>query len=471
MGNDFQILIGRKPAYTEERNGRYLLIWPDIPNWVVVDEEACQFITAIEGENGYTDIAAKFESIAENPDKASMNTFLENLLDARILYHKGEDPPRFLPEPDRIVNVIVYPTNRCNLQCVMCSRRDILCSIRKKEELTTEEFKDSLDQVKPFLAEKESRTVISGGEPLLVPKKTLEIIEYASSIAEGVQLLTNGTLITREFAQKVSAIENVSVQVSLDSPYKEGHETIRGKGTFDRTIKGIKNLVEEGVITVINMVCHKDNVEDLEQYYNLALNLGVTKARFIPLQLAGAGINCGLEPPSLPYLMERSFEVFKENPQYRSLIGADFLCTTARLCRTCAVQNWCGTATRRTLLDSNGDVYPCPNHHLPEFRAGNIRETPFAEIWEHSPVLEKIRKTYPVESINEQCAHCHVRHWCVGWCRGETYHVTGSMTDPSVKCQDLRQALINMFFRLSDDHGVFGSLTKDFGKLLNLNQI
>ncbi len=469
MADDLYLLIGRKPAYTEERNGRYLLIWPDIPNWVVVDEEACQFIEAVEGENTAGEIAAHFEAITDTVDESFLNATLKNLSDAGILYKKGEEPPRFLPGPDRIMSVIVYPTNGCNLRCIMCSRRGIPRSVRK-EELTAEEFKDFLNEVKPFLAEK-ATVIVSGGEPLVVPEKTLKIIKYASSLVEGVSLLTNGTLVTEEFAKALAGMENVNVQVSLDSPNREGHEAIRGKGTFERTIRGTKRLVQEGVVTVINMVCHTGNVCELEQYYQLALELEVTKARFIPLQLAGAGINCRLEPPSLPHLMEKSFHLFKENPQYRGLIGTDFLCAIARVCRTCAVQSWCGTAARRVLLDSRGDVYPCPNHHLPEFKAGNIRKKPFAEIWEHSPVLEKIRNTYPVESINEQCKNCHVRHWCAGWCRGETYHATGSMREPSVKCEDLKQAIIDMFFRLSDDHGVFGNLTKDFGKPLDLNQI
>ncbi|MGD2248452.1 MAG: SPASM domain-containing protein [Candidatus Methanofastidiosia archaeon] len=101
------------------------------------------------------------------------------------------------------------------------------------------------------------------------------------------------------------------------------------------------------------------------------------------------------------------------------MIGTDFLCTTARLCQTCDVQNWCGTGSRKVLLNDDGTVYPCPNHHLPEFKAGNIKDTSFKEIWENTPVLQKIRNIYPVESINKTCSSCHVRHWCAGWCRGE----------------------------------------------------
>jgi hypothetical protein len=45
------------------------------------------------------------------------------------------------------------------------------------------------------------------------------------------------------------------------------------------------------------------------------------------------------------------------------------------------------------------------------------------------------------------------------------------MRDPSVKCEEVKEMIIDMLFRLSDDHGVFGGLVKDFGKPLSLNRL
>jgi hypothetical protein len=54
----------------------------------------------------------------------------------------------------KIQSVILYPTNRYNLRCVMCFNKYNLKSLQEStNELTTEEFKDFLDQVLPFLAD------------------------------------------------------------------------------------------------------------------------------------------------------------------------------------------------------------------------------------------------------------------------------------------------------------------------------
>lgn len=464
-----KVYICRAPAFTEERNGRYLMIWDNIPNWMVVDEEAFEFLNTIQGETTTQEIVEQFQEITQVPEEI-INGYIETLIDAKILYEKG-DSSQFLTDPDKLMSIVVYPTNRCNLRCIMCYNKENLLSQNNQNELTIEEFKDFLDQAAPLLAEKGTNLQILGGEPLTVPEKTLAIIEYASPMVEHISLSTNGTLVTKEFAQNVSAVENVSVQVSLDSPNRRTHERIRGKGTFNRTIKGVKLLVEEDVMTVLNMVCHRANLDELEHYYKFALELGVSRARFIPLQQAGAGITCGLEPPSYLEMMEKGFTVFQENPDCRKLMGSDFLSIAARLCHICAIQSWCGTGSRLVMLNADGEVYPCPNHHLPEFQAGNIREKPFKEIWENAEPLQRIRQNYPVTSLNEKCAACPVRYWCAGWCRGETYQMTGSMRAPSIKCEEIHQMFIDMFFRLSEDKEVFGQLKKVFGKSLSLEKL
>lgn len=464
--------ITRKQDYTEERDGRYLLIWSNIPNWMVVDEEAYTFITAIQGEQSLEKIFEIYQEIVSSPvDEQKILSFIKGLENSFILYKKDDDPPRMPVSDPKIQSLILYPTSKCNLRCIMCYNQYNLEGVTSDtHELETHEFIEFLDEIKPFLAEKTNIQIL-GGEPLLVPEKTLKIIEYASPFVDRISVSTNGTLVTPEVALQLASVKNLSVQVSLDSPYKKNHEALRGKNTFDKTIAGIKTLVEHNATIVMNMVCHTENMDEIEPYYNLAHELGVDRVRFSPMQKAGAGIECGLQAPSYKALIDKGIDIINTYPEYETFLGSDFFSTMAGICRRCGKQSWCGTGERVVMVNSDGTVYPCPNHHLPEFKAGNIREKSFKEIWEDSPVLHKIRKTYPVDQLNEQCAECPVKNWCVGWCRGETYQSTHSMREPSVMCQQVKQVIIDMFFYLSRRDTVFGNLAKSFGQAQNLNRL
>ncbi|MEW6606554.1 MAG: radical SAM protein [bacterium] len=89
---------------------------------------------------------------------------------------------------------------------------------------------------------------ITGGEPFL-RKDLFEIVEYGLSNDIDVRINTNGTLISEnlaiEFAELVSRYRKKLIfQIGLDSSDRRVHEYIRGKGTFDATVQGIKYILE-----------------------------------------------------------------------------------------------------------------------------------------------------------------------------------------------------------------------------------
>ena len=73
-------------------------------------------------------------------------------------------------------------------------------------------------------------------------------------------LLSNGTLITRETARKLLVHE---VQLSLDG-MKEGHESIRGEGTFKKTLQAIDNLQEGNIRVSVATMIHRGNLKEFE---------------------------------------------------------------------------------------------------------------------------------------------------------------------------------------------------------------
>jgi radical SAM protein with 4Fe4S-binding SPASM domain len=88
----------------------------------------------------------------------------------------------------------------------------------------------------------------------------------------------------------------------------------------------------------------------------------------------------------------------------------------------------CNCARGNCAISAVGDVFPCI---AVPYRAGNVREQPFSEIWRHSPVFRRIRglrmDDYP------HCAPCHLRPWCSRH-RGANFIASGEYTgiDPFI---------------------------------------
>ncbi len=147
-------------------------------------------------------------------------------------------------------------TDRCNLRCRHCYIGE-----GKNQDLP-------LGKIERILKEFEEiqglRLLLSGGEPLLHPNfweinYILRDFEFRSI------LLTNGTLITHEVAKKLRVHE---VQVSLDG-MKEGHESLRGKGTFQKAIRAIESLQDAHIRVSIATMIHQKNLKEFDELASL----------------------------------------------------------------------------------------------------------------------------------------------------------------------------------------------------------
>lgn len=436
--------MGVKPGYVEEKNGKYLIIWPDVPNWIVADKELLEIIQKFDSKTSINEIIET--SFRNNSKERDFEKILSKLLEIGVAIDKNKKRTSN-NEERKIMDVCIHPTLKCNLRCKMCYNK---YSLAPKKELDTEEIKEFLDQVSKFISKKCFLSIL-GGEPLLVPNKTLSMAEYARTLGFYQRAVsTNGTLVTKEFAKKAREVE-LEVQVSIDGVNEEDNDRIRGKGSFKKTIEGIKKLKEEEAYTVLSMVYHSGNFHNLEKFYDLALKLGVDEARFAPLKYIGGGRNDFFKKIPFDEMIKYSYNMFKRNPNYLKLAGRDHFSTFITNCKLGSKTNYCGTGQRMVLLDSDGEIYPCINHHLPEFKAGNIRKQPFSEIWLNSPILNKLRTIYPVDIINEKCSRCIVRRWCIGGCRGETYHVTGKLNESALDCKSIKSAILQTFWLLSGE--------------------
>jgi radical SAM protein with 4Fe4S-binding SPASM domain len=185
-------------------------------------------------------------------DQPFLRTCLEEGLVAFV-----DTPPerRFLVRPSPVPSLRYLElqiTDRCNLRCRHCylgerERRDL--GFGQIEKVLT-----GFEEVQGL------RLLLSGGEPLLHPR-FWDVNEKLPGYAFRSVLLSNGTLLSRETVARLRVHE---VQVSLDG-MREGHDALRGEGTFDKAAQAIDHLREAGIRVSVATMIHRRNLGEFDR--------------------------------------------------------------------------------------------------------------------------------------------------------------------------------------------------------------
>ena len=169
----------------------------------------------------------------------------------------------------------------CNLRCEHCF---ISCAPNNHSFW----FLD-LDTVVAYLEESKSWGVkeyyYTGGEPFM-NKDLLPMLERTLSIGPA-SVLTNATLIPEKTALRLAEINDASpfsleLRVSLDGPSAETNDPIRGEGTFDRAMEGIRRLVEHGflpIVTAAQLWCAQDDAAIYQSFVEALHAIGYDRPR------------------------------------------------------------------------------------------------------------------------------------------------------------------------------------------------
>lgn len=156
----------------------------------------------------------------------------------------------------KLVNAEIEITNKCNLSCKYCYAE----SNSGKPELALKDWHNLLLK----LHRTGLRSIIfSGGEPFcrkdVIPLLKLIHNKFIISIN------TNGTLISEEIAEIIKTLNLKRIQVSLDSIEPEYHDSMRGKGSWEKAIKGIRFLQSKGVPVRISCTVTAENEDQVER--------------------------------------------------------------------------------------------------------------------------------------------------------------------------------------------------------------
>ena len=200
-------------------------------------------------------------------------------------------------------------TLRCNSACFHCGSR---CTPQSPDGLPVGEYLRVLDEVEARYGNKMTQICLTGGEPLLYG----DFFELAQAIHDrGFRwgMTSNGTLISREVARKLHETGMGTISISVDG-LPETHDRLRGMpGGFERTMAGVRNLIEEGgfhAIQITTVVNHQ-NIGELDALFEYFDSVDIDSWRVIGLEPIGRA----LEHPDLlltPEDQRRLFAFIRE---------------------------------------------------------------------------------------------------------------------------------------------------------------
>ncbi len=128
--------------------------------------------------------------------------------------------------------------------------------------------------------------MLSGGEPLY-RQDIFQLAEYATSRGLRTALATNGTLVTKDVAEKIKNAGIKRVSISLDGSDATTHDTFRGiPGAFEAAVYGMRNLQQLGVSVQINTTIARHNAHQLPDVLDSGATPGRRRAAYLP---AGSG--------------------------------------------------------------------------------------------------------------------------------------------------------------------------------------
>jgi MoaA/NifB/PqqE/SkfB family radical SAM enzyme len=145
---------------------------------------------------------------------------------------------------------------KCNLKCVQCD----LHKCNNRQELTTEQIKKIVLKLKKRFGLFTLK--LSGSEPLM-RNDLLEIIRFCSKNNIKVGLITNGSLVTEEFLNKIVKYKIAYFSFSLDG-LAQFHDGMRGMdGLFLKVIKSLKFLQSKKIYSEILTIIMNNNLDEI----------------------------------------------------------------------------------------------------------------------------------------------------------------------------------------------------------------
>ncbi len=425
-------------------DGITFLVDREGPNWLATDERGTEILARFDGKRTFGEIVNEYasetgfefakawqhvETIARD---AVRQKYLTEKQVARDPYAGREEHLR--TEPLR--ELWIHTNNSCNLACRHCL---VSSGPDGDPGLPTEKVLDVIQQARSLGTQ---RFYFTGGEPF-VRKDVLELIDAVLSDPEAeLAILTNGILLPGKRLEALSrrAKERLRLQISLDGSCAEINDPIRGTGSFERIVEGIRVAVQMRMSVTVSTVIAEANADDVANVTRLVASLGVKNHHLLWLHKRGrADVRGEDRTPSIEKVIE-VVRVANRVAKEHGITVDNCESVKARLRSMIHTKHdLAGSCISSLCVYSDGMVYPSASMaNVPELSLGSVLEQSLERIWRESPIAREFRAA-TVEK-KEICKACSLKFLCGGGDIEHAYFYEGSIHAHDPYC-DLHKAM------------------------------
>jgi uncharacterized protein len=313
----------------------------------------------------------------------------------------------------------------CNIDCTYCFYKGRDPSVGTGRQRMSDEVLQTLVRDYMQLGFPISGFAWQGGEPTLMGvdffRRAVQFQKKYGRAGQQVSntLQTNGVLLDDQWC-RFFRDNKFLLGISIDGP-KKFHDRYRldhsGKGTFDRVIRGIKTCQKYGVQFSALVLLNNYNVERPDILFDFCIENGLTYLQFIPCVEMDPSTDHPAEfsitPKQYGDFLCRLFDLwYGYGPEKLNIREFDSLATYYVMGKhtICTYSKQCAGFV---IIEHTGDAFCCEFFVEPQWRLGNILETPLEKLASNSKKRAFARNK---QKLCDKCLVCRHLDICRGGC-------------------------------------------------------
>ncbi|GAU86547.1 coenzyme PQQ synthesis protein E [Bosea sp. BIWAKO-01] len=340
------------------------------------------------------------------------------------------------PELQPPMGLLAELTHRCSLRCPYCSNP--LELDRRSGELSTSEWKRLIDEAAALGV---LHIYFSGGEPML-RRDIAELVAYAHQAGLYTNMITSGVGFQPAVLDAVAEAGLDHIQLSIQAIDAETCDRVAGyTGAWRRKHEVAAAIARLGLRLTVNAVVHRDNVQQISAFVELAEEWGAARIEIAHVQYYGWGlVNRARLMPTRKQVEAAMVDVEEARSRTAGRLVIDCVLPDyyARYPKACMG----GWGARLMNITPTGRALPC---HAAETIAGlvfdNVRDASLSEIWYRGTAFNAFRGT---DWMQEPCRSCARKELDFGGCRCQAMALAGdaAATDPACSLSPLHREVV-----------------------------